>query len=132
MPLAEAPIYDLERQMTANDETPPLPRKVAVDRTCLYIHRTAVVMADGETVACGNFFAEHTGQLDEHGSFLDVWNGTRIAAIREALNTPHEHEQCRNCWLREVRYHSNRRRRENGSGIDIETASRFEAQSWDF
>lgn len=61
---------------------------------CLFIRRTAVIMADGEVVTCANMFAESVGRLDEQAGFLEIWNGARFASVRACLGTADEWHQC--------------------------------------
>ena len=52
------------------------------DSRCIYFHRTAVVMADGQVTTCANMYAEHVGYCQTARNF---WHRL-INTIR--VNTP--------------------------------------------
>lgn len=67
---------------------------------CMFIHRTAVIMADGEVVTCANMYAEHVGYLEREASLANIWNNDRMQSVRTALGSPDEWSQCSHCWFR--------------------------------
>ena len=108
------------------------PQRAKVDSMCLFFHRTAVVMADGEVVSCANMFAENVGRLSETTGFLDIWNGPRLTSLRSCFGTDREWDQCRTCWFREVRYHSQRQAWARRDLYSLEAGSDYQEPSWDF
>lgn len=96
------------RRLYANTVTPPAPDQQATTNRlpsdCLFIHRTAVVMADGEVVTCANMYAENVGRLGPDTPFMSVWNNQRMRSLRASFGTAQEWQQCRHCWFREIRY----------------------------
>ncbi len=127
---------DVPPLMAIDPPAPPLPGApstgAARDATCLFIHRTGVVMADGEVVVCANMYAEHAGRLAEGTRFLDVWNGDALASVRRALGTAEEWSQCRSCWYRESRYHAQRAAWSARSASLLDQPVQYSPRAWDF
>lgn len=103
---------------------------------CMFIHRTAVIMADGEVVTCANMYAENVGYLEREASFANIWNNDRMQSVRTALGSPDEWSQCSHCWFREIRY-GEQRAQWATSGSPAAQASlarpaKYQAISWDF
>lgn len=117
-------------------------KAVAVDRStaepaeCIFIHRTAVIMADGEVVTCANMYAENVGHLKKDVNFSSLWNNDRMQSVRGTLNTEKEWEQCKKCWFREIRYAEQRNIWANfgGERTQASLAKKVEYQpiAWDF
>ncbi|NUB44151.1 SPASM domain-containing protein [Fertoebacter nigrum] len=103
-----------------------------IDQTCLFFHRTAVIMVDGEVVTCANFFAEHAGRLDAATGLEAIWNGPRMQGVRAAFGTEAEWPQCRNCWFREIKYHSQRSAWEKHEPAALKQGAAYTEKSWDF
>ena len=100
---------------------------------CMFIHRTGVLMADGEVPTCTAPFVRVAGRLDEARSFWDIWNGSTMCGVREALNTPAEWDQCRHCWYREGRYQSQRAQVDpSADSYDLTRHDVFTDEAWDF
>jgi MoaA/NifB/PqqE/SkfB family radical SAM enzyme len=104
----------------------------ATDR-CVYFHRSAVLMADGQMVTCARPYAETVGQLGEETRLWDLWNGAALNSCRSAFGTANEWTQCRQCWYRESHYAGQRDARSANDSYDLEnTLSRYDIKSWDF
>jgi radical SAM protein with 4Fe4S-binding SPASM domain len=146
--VANEPLRDAYALLAAHDirtDCPPLmqsaaptdaPAKTAGragrDR-CMFVHRTAVVAADGEVPTCSAPFAHVTGQLDDQPSFAHIWNGADMRAVRAALDTDREWDQCRNCWYHEGRYQRQRAKADRrATPYDLNASTGFTAEAWDF
>ena len=105
---------------------------IGTEERCLFFHRTAVIMADGEVVTCANFYAENVGKIDHQSSLRSVWNGSRMQAVRASFRTASEWDQCRSCWFREIKYHSQRSAWANGQTFSLEEGTCYQERSWDF
>lgn len=105
---------------------------IGSEEQCLFFHRTAVIMADGEVVTCANFYAENVGKIDHQNSLWSVWNGSRMQAVRASFGTASEWDQCRSCWFREIKYHSQRSAWANHQAFSLEECTRYQERSWDF
>lgn len=99
---------------------------------CIFFHRTAVVMADGEVTSCANMYAEHIGHLDEVERFGDVWNNERMTDLRASFGTEREWAQCRSCWFREIRYAEQRAAWSERRDCELRDATEFTEEAWDF
>lgn len=99
---------------------------------CMFIHRTAVVHADGVVPTCSAPFAARAGSIAD-SSFANIWNGQVMREVRSTLDTPDEWRQCRHCWYREGRYQSQRRAFDEATGrYSLEQADSISAEAWDF
>lgn len=114
----------------------PITRYSEPTSECLFIHRTGVIMADGELVTCANMYAENVGHLTPEKSFDSVWNNERLQSVRQSMGTESEWAQCQRCWFREIRYAEQRERwAESGSTAvqdSIEKPVEYRTKSWDF
>lgn len=110
----------------------PVVQDAAGESKCQYFHRTGVIMADGELVTCANMYAGSAGHLSERMTFLDLWNGEAMRSVRASFGTDKEWEQCRACWYREIKYHSQRRAWMAGESYALTAGTQFSAQAWDF
>lgn len=114
----------------------PIARPSEPTSECLFIHRTGVIMADGELVTCANMYAENVGHLTPEKSFDSVWNNERLQSVRQSMGTESEWTQCQRCWFREIRYAEQRKRwAESGSTAvqdSIEKPVEYRTKSWDF
>ena len=117
-------------------EDPPAISSDAAQAECLFIHRTAVVMAEGEVVTCANMYAENVGHLDEKTTFSSLWNNERMQSVRRTLDTENEWTQCKQCWFREIRYAEQRRSWAVLGGRAAQAAlakpAEYQPISWDF
>lgn len=99
---------------------------------CMFVHRTAVVHADGLVPTCSAPFAAGAGSLAE-SSFAEIWNGQVMREVRSTLDTPEEWQQCRHCWYREGRYQSQRRAFDGAAGrYSLDEADSISSEAWDF
>jgi radical SAM protein with 4Fe4S-binding SPASM domain len=116
------------------DSPPPAPAQWERPRDrCMFVHRTAVIAADGEVPTCSAPFAALAGRLDEEASFARIWNGDVMRGVRGALDTDEEWEQCANCWYREGRYQAQRAAADDhGPRYDLGAAGKFTNAAWDF
>jgi MoaA/NifB/PqqE/SkfB family radical SAM enzyme len=100
---------------------------------CMFVHRTAVVAADGEMPTCSAPFAQVAGRSDDEKSFARIWNGPVMRGVRAALDTELEWDQCRNCWYREGRYQAQRAVADvRKPRYDLQAAGSFTTKAWDF
>ncbi|MFM9915336.1 MAG: SPASM domain-containing protein [Rhizobacter sp.] len=103
---------------------------------CMFIHRTGVIMADGEVVTCANMYAENVGHLEREPSFASIWNNARMQSVRTALGSPDEWSQCAHCWFREIRYGEQRvqwaRSGSSAAQASLVRPAKYQAISWDF
>ena len=99
----------------------------------MFVHRTAVVHADGLVPTCSAPFAATAGRLGEAARFFDIWNGEVLRGVRSTLDTPNEWYQCRHCWYREGRYQSQRRAFDTSQGrYEIAEPDTLTREAWDF
>ncbi len=101
------------------------------DSCCIYIHRTGVLLSDGEMVTCGIQHAERAGVLQPGDDFLSLWNGPTMQAVRRDLNTAKEWQQCRDCWFRQSRYYLQRELRAERQAYSMRNIAAFSAKAWD-
>ena len=99
---------------------------------CTWMFRTGIISCDGEVTTCGKHYGELVGKLSETTSFFDVWNGPSMESLRAAFNTPRMWKQCRECWLRELQWHSQRVARDSGSSFDRAKRAKYSAAAWDY
>jgi radical SAM protein with 4Fe4S-binding SPASM domain len=103
---------------------------------CMFIHRTAVIMTDGEVVTCANMYAENVGHLGREAAFTDIWNNDRMQSVRSAIGTPDEWSQCTHCWFREIRYGEQRAQWATQGGPatqeSLRRPAKYQPISWDF
>jgi len=70
------------------------------DFVCQHAFSFPTLLADGTIVACEQDFNGQRayGVVHRHGSFREVWMGTRAAEIRRTIrDRPGEYSFCRNC-----------------------------------
>jgi radical SAM protein with 4Fe4S-binding SPASM domain len=128
-------LEELKRLHDQAEDQPAMSSDLA-QAECLFIHRTAVVMADGEVVTCANMYAENVGHLDEKTTFSSLWNNERMQSVRRTLGTENEWAQCKQCWFREIRYAEQRRSWAALGGRAAQAAltkpAEYQPISWDF
>ncbi len=122
-----------EPRATATDRVPVTLGSTRERDGCMFIHRTAVVHADGLVPTCSAPFAAAAGTVEIGSTFEGVWNGGILRAVRSTLDTPDEWDQCRSCWYREGRYQAQRAAFDsNATRYDITEPDELSAKSWDF
>lgn len=99
---------------------------------CTWIYRTGIISCNGEVTTCGKHWSEIVGILNDETSFYDVWNGSRMRSLRTTFNTPQMWQQCRRCWLREVKWHSQRQAKDSGNNFDHDKQSVYTPAAWDY
>jgi radical SAM protein with 4Fe4S-binding SPASM domain len=103
---------------------------------CMFIRRTAVIMADGEVVTCANMYAENVGHLEREETFTNIWNNDRMQSVRATLGSPDEWSQCTHCWFREIRYGEQRAqwaiRGSPAAQASLSRPAKYQPISWDF
>ena len=104
---------------------------VAIEQ-CTWMHRTAIIMSDGEVTTCGKHYGEQVGELSEQTRFIDIWNGLPMQSLRKSFSTPSMWKQCRDCWLRELKWHSQRCAKNEGDAYLDEKPSDFSHEAWDY
>lgn len=98
---------------------------------CTWMYRTGIISYDGEVTSCGKHYGELMGKLDQGTDFDTVWNGPAMASLRSTFNTPDMWQQCKECWIRELRWHTQRHTRgfETGSG---DNSTGYTRAAWDY
>ena len=129
-------LHSLKQLYEKTKSNAPAARSSEHASECLFIHRTAVVMADGEVVTCANMYAENVGRLSTEQEFFSIWNNERLQSVRSTLGTEKEWAQCQRCWFREIRY-AEQRDQWAASGSAAVQASigkpvEYQTISWDF
>ncbi len=99
---------------------------------CTWMHRTGIISYNGEVTTCGKHYGERVGKLGDETPFDAVWNGAAMQSLRETFNTPQIWQQCRECWLRELRWHSQRRDKDSATGFDRDRRAVFTPAAWDY
>lgn len=99
---------------------------------CTWMHRTGIISYNGEVTTCGKHYGERVGKLDADTPFDAMWNGVAMQSLRDTFNTPQIWQQCRECWLRELRWHSQRRDKDSATGFDRNRRSVFTPAAWDY
>jgi radical SAM protein with 4Fe4S-binding SPASM domain len=133
-PRAASPKWDLcePDRVNSNAVRVTVGRKGSRDG-CMFVHRTAVVHADGLVPTCSAPFAATAGHLKLGGRFGDIWNGEVLQSVRQSLDTTEEWDQCRNCWYREGRYQAQRAAFDsNETRYDVSEPDEITSSSWDF
>jgi radical SAM protein with 4Fe4S-binding SPASM domain len=102
------------------------------EKVCNWMHRTGLINSDGEVTTCGKHYGEQAGMLDENISFDEIWNGARMHSLREGFNTGRMWRQCRECWLREIKWHSQRQAKDNNLAFSLEEGMDFTDEAWDY
>jgi radical SAM protein with 4Fe4S-binding SPASM domain len=98
---------------------------------CTWMYRTGIISYNGEVTTCGKHYGELVGALDHDNSFNDVWNGMAMQSLRTSFNTPKMWQQCKECWLRELRWHSQR----HTEGFDnhfLDERASYTRAAWDY
>lgn len=98
---------------------------------CTWMYRTGIISYNGEVTTCGKHYGELVGQLNEHADFDSVWNGNAMQSLRTTFNTPNMWRQCRECWLRELRWHAQRHESETKDSVRYQP-SHYTQAAWDY
>jgi radical SAM protein with 4Fe4S-binding SPASM domain len=117
-----------EEQTTAAHDAQAAPR----EGECNWMHRTAIIMSDGEVTTCGKHYGMQVGHLDERTCLQDLWNGTKMHSLRRCWGTANMWEQCKACWLREIRWHSQRQAKDLAKAFDLRDPMDFSNAAWDY
>jgi radical SAM protein with 4Fe4S-binding SPASM domain len=99
---------------------------------CNWMHRTAIIMSDGEVTTCGKHYGMQVGHLDDRTTLWDVWNGPKMRSLRDGFGRPHMWEQCKACWLREIKWHSQRQAKDLSMPYNLEDRMDFSDAAWDY
>jgi radical SAM protein with 4Fe4S-binding SPASM domain len=99
---------------------------------CNWMHRTAIVMADGEMITCGKHYGEQVGHLSPDISLQDLWNGPKMHSLRDGFGKPHMWEQCKDCWLRELKWHSQRQAKDVSAPYSLGDGMDYSEAAWDY
>lgn len=98
---------------------------------CTWMYRTGIISYDGEVTTCGKHYGELVGALNDETRFIDVWNGKAMQSLRNSFNTPAMWQQCKACWLRELRWHSQRHSKDFDKYFIDERAA-YSPAAWDY
>lgn len=99
---------------------------------CNWMHRTAIIMSDGEVITCGKHYGEQIGHLDDRTSVWDIWNGSRMQSLRAGYGGPGMWDQCKDCWLREIKWHSQREAKDLSLPYDLVKGMDYTTAAWDY
>lgn len=99
---------------------------------CNWMHRTAIIMSDGEVTTCGKHYGLPVGHLDGHNTLWDIWNGPAMHSLRAGFGQPHMWDQCKACWLREIKWHSQRQAKDQAQPYSLEAPMDFSEAAWDY
>jgi radical SAM protein with 4Fe4S-binding SPASM domain len=99
---------------------------------CNWMHRTAIVMADGEVITCGKHYGEQVGHLTDENSLWDIWNGPKMHSLRDGFGRAHMWEQCKDCWLRELKWHSQRQAKDLSTPYSLADGMDYTEAAWDY
>lgn len=126
----EAPRESGERSASQDERTSAEPEGVD---PCMFVFRTANIHSDGTMPVCPRPQMPLAGDL-RRASFPDIWFGAVYQDVRTRLYTDREMPQCRSCWYREARYHSQRfslnvKRQQRCSPLQ---PVRYSKKAWDF
>jgi radical SAM protein with 4Fe4S-binding SPASM domain len=102
------------------------------DDRCLYFHKTGVIHSNGDVPTCSAPFAKQVGNISGDFSFHEIWNGTLMTAVRRDFGTDREWPQCRSCWYRELKWHSQRQASNAAQVFDTSRTSFYSIKAWDF
>ena len=65
-------------------------------------------------------------------SLHDIWNGPAMRSLRESFGTSSMWDQCRVCWLREIKWHSQRQAKDKRQDYPLEEDMDFSEAAWDY
>ena len=106
--------------------------RVEREAQCNWMHRTAIIMSDGEVTTCGKHYGLPVGHLNERTTLWDIWNGPAMHSLRDGFGQPHMWEQCKSCWLREIKWHSQRQAKDHAQAYSLEAPMDFSEAAWDY
>lgn len=110
----------------------PAPAPAVREAACNWMHRTAIIMSDGEVTTCGKHYGIGVGNLHEAGSLDAIWNGPAMCSLRAAFAAGTPWDQCRACWLREIRWHAQRQAKDRNEAYAHQTPMDYTQQAWDY
>ncbi len=99
---------------------------------CAWMHRTGIIMSDGEVTTCGKHYGERVGVLSGEVAFMDLWNGVSMQSLRESFGTPRMWKQCSDCWLRELKWHTQRCAKDEGRTCLDDDPCNYSHSAWDY
>jgi radical SAM protein with 4Fe4S-binding SPASM domain len=102
------------------------------ERRCNWMHRTAIIMSDGEVTTCGKHYGAQVGHLNEQTSLWDIWNGPAMCSLRATFGRDDMWHQCQHCWLREIRWHSQRQAKDAERVYAFSEGMDFTQSAWDY
>jgi len=117
---------------TQEEPTCPMVNKFEEIEPCTWMHRTGIIMSDGEVTTCGKHYGQQVGMMDKDTSFMDIWNGPAMISLRSTFGTESMWQQCKDCWLRELKWHSQRRARDEKEEFTDDGAMSFTREAWDY
>lgn len=102
------------------------------EQICNWVHRTGIIMSDGEVITCGKHYGIRVGYLDEETSLFDIWNGSDMRSLRRGFKTGVIWAQCRDCWLREIKWHTQRQAKDNNLPFSFDCKMDYTNEAWDY
>lgn len=99
---------------------------------CNWMHRTAIIMSDGEVTTCGKHYGAQVGRLVAGTRLWDVWNGPAMRSLRAGFGTRAMWDQCQHCWLREIKWHSQRQAKDAEHAFELSAGMDFSQSAWDY
>lgn len=118
-----------------NPSTLNLPKVESATKAdpCMFIYRTANIHTDGRIHVCPRPNAPYAGSFYDE-SFEAIWHGKSYARVRQSLDTDSELQECRDCWYRESKFHSQRFQRDtaNEQNFSVLNPVKFTERAWDF
>ena len=89
-------------------------------------------MSDGEVTTCGKHYGAQVGHLNEQTSLWDIWNGPAMCSLRATFGRDDMWHQCQHCWLREIRWHSQRQAKDAERVYAFSEGMDFTQSAWDY
>jgi MoaA/NifB/PqqE/SkfB family radical SAM enzyme len=121
---------DVDSEMQATGDA--LLQSASKADRCMFVHRTGVILSDGQVPICSRPYVPEAGRLCATTSFENIWNGPTMRAVRTSLGTDREWRVCRDCWYREGRYSAQRAAAEKGQTFDLTQKNPLTNEAWDF
>lgn len=130
----ESPALMPEAPVSATEVASSAPPPVLAEREneCNWMHRTAIIMADGEVTSCGKHYGAQMGHLNEQTTLWDVWNGANMQSLRRGFGGPGMWDQCKACWLREIKWHTQRQAKDLKQAYEHDAPMDFSEAAWDY
>jgi hypothetical protein len=99
---------------------------------CMFIHRTASMLCNGDVPTCPIPYIKSAGTFGADSTFLEIWNGPVLQDVRGSFGTASEWKECQNCFYRECRYKSQRTAGTKHTRYDLAQGSVFTSKSWNY